>query len=181
MSASALQLITNAVLDACDGLDGTVDRLIEDPSKCEFNVTSLRCANGQDQVVDGATVCLSAAQIKNAENFYAGPTDPRTGKQIYPGFAPGSEIEWAPQESSLYLQYAVPILQNLVFKNLSRDYTTFNWASDLDAVDKEASPLIDEISPDLRAFKKRGGKMIVTQGKLNPYTTVHNTADSWLL
>lgn len=69
------------------------------------------------------------------------------------------------QESALYLQYGVPILQNLVFDNLSYDYTTFNWGSDVDMVDKKASPYIDHISPDLETFRMHGGKMLVTQGK----------------
>lgn len=88
---------------------------------------------------------------------------------MYPGFALGSEAEWLNQETSLYIQYGVPVLQNLVFKDLSFDYTTFDWASDVDVVDKIATPLISEISPNLHAFKQRGGKLIVTQGWSDPY------------
>lgn len=88
---------------------------------------------------------------------------------MYPGFVLGSETEWLQQETSLYLQYGVPILQNLVFQNLSFDYTKFDWSSDVDAVDQFATPLISETSPDLRAFKCRGGKMIVTQGWADSY------------
>jgi feruloyl esterase len=164
LSQDALQMITTAVLEACDELDGVQDGLINDPTSCHFNISTLECSAGTAPVENNVTVCLTAAQLDNANKFYSGPEDSRNGKQVYPGFALGSEIEWAVQEASLYLDYAVPVLQNLVFKNLSYDYTTFDWASDVDAVDQYAHPLIDEISPNLTAFKERGGKLIVTQG-----------------
>ncbi|KAH8886148.1 tannase and feruloyl esterase [Thozetella sp. PMI_491] len=165
----ALNFVTNAILDACDTIDGVEDRLLDDPTKCTFDIASLLCAEGQAQVVDNSTVCLSPEQVDNAKKFYAGPIDVRNGKQAYPGFALGSEVEWMLQEVYLQLAYAVPVLQNLAFKNLSYDYTTFNWGSDIDIVDQQASPLIDAISPDLRAFHEHGGKMIVLQGWADPF------------
>lgn len=69
------------------------------------------------------------------------------------------------QEASLYLDYAVPILQNLVFNDLGYDYTTFDWGSDVDLVEKVAGTYIDHITPNLEAFRHYGGKMLVTQGK----------------
>lgn len=69
------------------------------------------------------------------------------------------------QETALYLDYAAPILQNLVFHNLSYEIETFDFDRDVVKVKKEASSLIDEIAPDLNAFQRHGGKMIVTQGE----------------
>ncbi|KAK7432952.1 hypothetical protein QQZ08_000423 [Neonectria magnoliae] len=165
MRQDALDLITEAALDACDTIDGVKDRVIADPAKCTFDINKLQCTDYQTPLVNNKTVCLTKPQIENAHKFYAGPKDAQTGKELYPGFAPGSEGTWMYQESSLYLQYAVPILQNLVFRNLSYDYTTFNWDTDVDSLDEVASPLIDHISPNLEAFRKSGGKMIVTQGE----------------
>lgn len=68
------------------------------------------------------------------------------------------------QETSLYINYTTPILQNLVLHNLSYDVDTFDFGQDVAKVDTVASPLIDEIGTDLSAFQKHGGKMIVTQG-----------------
>jgi hypothetical protein len=58
----------------------------------------------------------------------------------------------------------VPILQNLVFKNLSYDYTTFDFERDVKLVDEIAGPLITATSPRLDAFLARGSKLIATQG-----------------
>lgn len=69
------------------------------------------------------------------------------------------------QEALLYKEFAAPLLQNLVFHNLSYDIDTFNYERDVARVDGVASPLIDEIGVDLSTFQRRGGKMVVTQGK----------------
>jgi feruloyl esterase len=58
-----------------------------------------------------------------------------------------------------------------VYNNLSCDYNSFNFSSaELQAINPKASPLIDFISPDLRAYKNRG-KLLVTQGLADPYNT----------
>jgi len=141
-----------------------VDGVVADPTKCNFDPSTLECKPNETPVVGNQTVCLTSAQLANVQKFYTGPKDTRNGKQLYPGFAYGSEIEWMSQEVSLYLEYAVLLIQNLAFHNLSFNITAFNFGSDVDVLDQNASPLIDEISPDLQAFKSRGGKILVTQG-----------------
>jgi hypothetical protein len=158
-------LITDAVLGKCDSLDQFKDGVLADPTQCSFDITSLQCTACQSPVVNNRTTCLTKRQVENVKKFYAGPVNPSTRRSLYPGFALGSESTWIRQETTLFLNFSVPILQNLVFQNLSYDYTTFNWDSDAELVDKHAGPLIDNISPNLEAFRKSGGKMIVTQGK----------------
>lgn len=92
-----------------------------------------------------------------------------TDEQLYPGFSLGSEIEWILQEGPLAEAFSIPILQNLVYDDLAYDASTFNWASDVDDVDEKAGQHIDEIDPDLSAFRDGGGKMLVTQGWADPY------------
>lgn len=169
LDQDALNFITNAAVAQCDEIDGVKDGVIGDPRKCPFSITSLECADNQANIVDNSTACLTSDQVANVEKFYSGPKDSRTGASVYPRFAVGSETEWIPQETILYLDYGVPILQNLVFKNLNYDYTKFNWGSDVDAVDQTATPLISEISPNLQAFRDRGGKLMVTQGIFSPF------------
>jgi tannase/feruloyl esterase len=45
----------------------------------------LQCKN------TGGPDCLTAAQVEAARKIYAGPKNPRTGEQIFPGLEPGSE------------------------------------------------------------------------------------------
>lgn len=156
--------ITSAVLDKCDTIDGVKDRLIENPLLCKFDIGSLACSStGINQ-----SSCLTADQIAAAKAVYAGPRSTLDGSQIYPGFNYGSESGWLDQEQLLSDAFAIPILQNLVYDNLNYDYRSFNFGSNVRDVDNKAGVYIDEISPDLSAFRKSGGKMLVTQGWADP-------------
>ncbi|KAE8162405.1 Tannase/feruloyl esterase [Aspergillus tamarii] len=165
----ALNFITNRTVAACDELDGVKDGLIENPLRCDFDIKTLECQPGQTAIVNNQAVCLTPAQVESALQIYAGPKNQRTGKQIYPGFDLGSENGWLAQETSLYSSYAAPILRQLVFEDILYNVTSFNWGSDVDYLDNTASPVIDEISPDLSAFSQRGGKLITLQGWADQY------------
>ncbi|OAP58019.1 hypothetical protein AYL99_07109 [Fonsecaea erecta] len=171
IDAETLNLITNATIRQCDAIDGVRDGVIENPLKCSFNITSLQCGHGQAPKAKNGTVqCVTPQQVATYNAFRQGPKEPDTGLQIYPGFDLGSESGWLAQETSLALAYAIPILQNLVFKNLTYDYQSFSFNStDVDHVNSNASPYIDEISPDLLGFRRRGAKMITTQGWADQY------------
>jgi hypothetical protein len=165
MSQDALNFITDSVVAACDALDGVVDGLIENPLNCDYNITQLECRSGQNPIsASGTVVCLAVDQIKAAQAIYAGPKNLVTGGKVYPGMSLGSENGWIYQETILYEYYSQLILQQLVFDDLAYNVSTFNWGTDVCKVDELASPLIDEISPNLSAFQKRGGKLITTQG-----------------
>lgn len=169
LDQDTLSFITNKTLDLCDELDGKVDRLIDDPRQCHFDITTLQCAPGESPVSNNKTQCLTSAQISTAQAIYDGPRDSRSSTQIYPGFNIGSESSWLYQETFLSTDYTFPILQNLVFHNLSYDPQNFDFDTDVLSVNASASPYIDSISPDLSAFKARGGKLIVTQGWSDPF------------
>jgi hypothetical protein len=160
LTQETLDFVRDVVVRSCDAIDGVEDGVIDDPTKCDFDITSLLCKQEQAQVNSTGIVCLNQTQLQTVKDLYAGP-----GQDIYPGFAPGSESEWLQQETELYKSYAAPLLQNLVYHNLSYDYQTFNFASDVKTVDDVAGPLIDATSPRLDAFKARGGKLIASQGR----------------
>jgi feruloyl esterase len=159
-------LITSAVLDACDTLDGVEDRLIENPLICQFDVATLACKSS----TDNTSTCLTHAQLAAAQNVYKGPNDSRSGIELYPGFSLGSESDWTLQEQLLSNAFSIPILQNLVYNNLNYDYRSFNFGSDVDVLDEKAGFYIDEISTNLTAFKNAGGKLLVTQGEFPHHT-----------
>ncbi len=157
------------MLAACDTIDGVHDGLIEDPLRCHFDIKSLACNGSYASTAPGtATTCLTPSQIAAVEAIYAGPVRSDNGTQLYPGFSFGSESAWLLQEGILAEAFSIPILQNLVYDNLAYNSSTFNWASNVADVDARAGSLIDEISPDLSAFRNRSGKMLVTQGWADP-------------
>jgi feruloyl esterase len=164
MDQDALDMITSKVLEECDALDGVKDGMLENPLKCKFDINTLSC-NG----TANSTFCLMDPQLEAAKAIYAGPTSSIDGTELYPGFSVGSEASWLSQEGSLADAFSIPILQNIVFDDLGYDFLKFNWGSDVEAVDEKVGRYIDEIGTDLTAFRDRGRKMLVTQGKTRQF------------
>lgn len=81
-----LQLISNAVLDACDGMDGVADGMVGNFHQCTTRVVrpklhALQCAGAK------SPSCLLPAQIDAIEKIYAGPPTRRpNGKPTYYGW-----------------------------------------------------------------------------------------------
>ncbi|KAM0715043.1 hypothetical protein Q7P37_009508 [Cladosporium fusiforme] len=175
LSQAKLNLTTNAILDACDLNDGVADRVLENPLDCSFDVSTLAC----DPADTNSSTCLTPEELDAAKAIYAGPHDAKTNKPLYPGFTPSSEIEWAMQQGELSDAFSIPILQNLVYNNLSYNASTFNWASDVADLDARAGSLIDAIDPDLSAFHASGGKLLISQGWTDPFNAATWPIEHW--
>lgn len=80
-------LIHEEVLKQCDGLDGVVDGIIEDPDLCRFRPEALLCPSESTNSTD----CLSKEQVgavrKAYEDYYG-----VDGQLIFPRMQPGSEV-----------------------------------------------------------------------------------------
>lgn len=123
---SALNLIYDSALTACDSLDGLEDGLISAPLNCSFDPATLACPTSAS-----SPSCLSASQLATARAFYSGAVDPVTHEQLYPGFVPGSELTWA-GEAGIYDQFATAIFENTWAMNLSYDpLADFNFHTDV--------------------------------------------------
>ncbi|HEX2011334.1 MAG TPA: tannase/feruloyl esterase family alpha/beta hydrolase [Roseateles sp.] len=173
LSAAKAASITTAAVAACDALDGVSDGVMEDPRACGsalFNIeTALQCPGG-----GSGSNCLSADEIAVAKKIYAGPKNPRTGVQLYPGLMVGTESGWA-----AYWGATEPVRADY-WRLWTLNDPLWNWWSfDYDRVvqfaDAVVSPLVDQVNPDIAAFKARGGKAIVYQGWADP---VVNAADT---
>ena len=81
------QLLHRAVVEACDALDGVKDGLLENPTRCRFDLAVLQCKSA------GETDCLSAPQVETARLIYSAVKNPKTGREIA-GLLPGSELGW---------------------------------------------------------------------------------------
>lgn len=172
LTGAKASLITQRAVAACDMLDGVADGVMEDPRACtsdKFDVGSLQCT-GAD-----AADCLTADQVAVARKIYAGPKNPRTGAQIYPGYTAGSEAGW-----SGYWGSTEPVRADYwrlwTFENPQWDWWTFDYDRDLVYADAKIGPLVDQTSTDLAAFKAAGAKAIVYQGwqdaVVNPIDTI---------
>ena len=116
-------------------------------------------------------MCLSSAQIDGLRKVYGGAKNPRTGEQIFPGSMRGGEAGWGmwiagtavPPEN---LQHAISVafFRNFVFDAPDWDWKTFDFDKDVALADKKVGAIVNQISPDLSAFKKHGGKLLQYHG-----------------
>jgi feruloyl esterase len=80
--------VHQAVLNACDALDGLKDGLITDPTRCHFDPQVIACKDADD------STCLTAPQIETVKKILSPARNPRTGEEIFPGLEPGAELGW---------------------------------------------------------------------------------------
>jgi feruloyl esterase len=157
-----LPMIRRAVLARCDAQDGLADGLIEDPRRCGFDPVSLLCKGGD------AADCLTAPQVESVRKLYSGPTHPRTGERLYPGWSPGSETSWTrivqntPTSNPLAL--GIGYFSNLVFENPRWDFRSFDFDRDMATADAKMTPLLNARPDGLAAARERGVKVIFYQG-----------------
>jgi feruloyl esterase len=152
-----LGALAKAVMNACDRLDGVADGIIGDPSKCAFDPASVECSGSDNDN------CLTSQQVAVVRRLYAGPKNPRTGQQIYPGMPKGSELGWdhLGPGSSGQPPYA-PIF-TWVF---GRDWNwrTFDFDGSVAAVEQKLAADVNATSPSLDSFRKRGHKLLIYHG-----------------
>ncbi len=169
ITAGQLPAIEKAALAACDTLDGVKDGLIEDPRKCHFDPSVLLCHG------DAAKDCLTQPQIDALKKIYAGPKNPVTDEQIYPGYEPGTEAEggaWAPwmlpppefPMSSAQWAFGNGLFALVVREEPKWDWHTLDFDRDVRAADEKAGSILNAYNPDLRTFRDHGGKLIQYHG-----------------
>jgi feruloyl esterase len=154
--------LSRASHSACDAQDGLVDGQITNPRACNFNPSALRCVAG-----DGPD-CLTDAQLAVAQAMYAGMRT-SSGMQRYAGAMPGSEAEWDPNfgDNGRY----GPFIGHYVFSKTSPPYDwrrDLNWDEQFDQIKTFITPVTAAPSPDLTAFKTRGGKLVQFHGWADP-------------
>jgi feruloyl esterase len=150
-------MIHRAVLAACDAKDGVTDGLIEDPTDCHPDFTSLTCKDGD------APDCLTPRQVHTAETIISAPKD-SNGKTLFPRLEPGTELRWGrlaggPAPADLFSDE----FRYVVYQDDSWDWKTFDIDRDpakAHAIDKN----VDELNPGLNAFAKHGGRLLLYHG-----------------
>lgn len=173
----ALGLLHRGAVAACDGTDGVTDGVIDDPRRCRFDPAALTCTANQDP-----GTCLTPAQATAARRVYDGLRDPRTGEQLFPGLARGSEPFWPHRDRATPFSIPISHYKWLVFGAPDWDWRTFEFSdpADYDAhVKAEArlAPILNATSPDLREFRGRGGKLLQYHGWNDQLITPQSSID----
>jgi feruloyl esterase len=180
------QLIGNAVMAKCDELDGLKDGIINHPPKCNFDVSALVCTDGQTDA------CLTEQQAAAAKRIYDDLHI--DGERVSPGYPVGGELGlggwslWltgglalaadvenfqegaddgdeypAPEAPSAHFAFGNGVMKYLVYHNPEWNYADYTFETFKSDVAYTASTLNAD-SPDLSAFRNRGGKLLIWNG-----------------
>jgi feruloyl esterase len=162
--------IHDAVLQACDGLDGVKDGVLENPLACHFDPKVLQCKAGEDNVS-----CLTPAQVQTATMIYADAKDPKSGKVLTGGLTRGTELQWGTLYSPDGYGNAIEALKYIAMKDPSWDIHNFNPATDVEKAGKaDPDGILKSENPNVKAFFDRGGKLFMYQGFQDPQVTSFN-------
>ncbi|HJZ81209.1 MAG TPA: tannase/feruloyl esterase family alpha/beta hydrolase [Pyrinomonadaceae bacterium] len=172
--ASKLPAITAAAMTACDAQDGVKDGLLTDPRQCRFDPAVLICKNGDSDS------CLTEPQARALKEIYTGV--PQSGGGLYfPGYLPGSEESgwntWitGPQPGrSVGFFFGTQFFTNMIYGK-DWNYHTFNFAEASKLAETRTAAALDSTDPNLKAFKSRGGKLIIYHGWNDPAIPALNT------
>ncbi|HEY9094777.1 MAG TPA: tannase/feruloyl esterase family alpha/beta hydrolase [Hydrogenophaga sp.] len=194
LDALKMNHLNNAVVDACDGLDGLRDGLINNVAACHFNPSSLRCKGN----IDWGYRCLTDAQIRTV-NAIANDLDlafplannvtRALGYEILGGTNFGSPLGAGllginPDSDSLLVNGYVHImhteyLKYIISGNPQYDFRQFNpvtggeWMSRV----QEVSAMHDAMNTNLDAFRNKGGKVLIVHGTSDTVVPMRGTID----
>jgi len=178
--AARLPLIHSAVLAACDGLDGVVDGVLDDPRNCHFDPFKLVCA---------AATCLSRAEATVVRKLHDGATDAFGNRLEQPiSHEWGSELDWtlfvpaAQGQTTFSENIALSFLRYLAYFNVAAPSyqlsdLSFTAASFFRTI--RTSSYLSATDPDLRAFRRGGGKLILWHGWSDQHISPQATLSYW--
>ncbi len=165
---SKLPVLNRAAIAACDAQDGLADGLIFDPAHCAFDPAALQCKDAD------AADCLTAPQVEAVRKIYTGARNPRTGEQLYSGWARGTEAAggnqiggWAAYFVGRPEPARVDFWKYWVFGDPNWDPRSFDFDRDAAFADARLAH-INANDADLSAFRKRGGKLLMYSGWADP-------------
>ena len=161
LPSAKLQVVHAAVMNKCDMLDGVKDGLLENPTRCTFDPREIACRPGAD-----GPNCLTGAQVEAVQKIYAGPTNPRTKEKVWSPLYPGSELDW-----SFFSESAAPIgiatsALRMILGDPAWDYRTtpVDFDRHVALADRSAIARVNASNPDISAYLRQGGKLILSGG-----------------
>ena len=149
------------------------DDFLTNPGRVDINVDSLF---GCKQ--NSGAPCLGFEKMEALKKIYKGPVNPQTHAQIYTSFPLGSENIGG----GLALQQTKAGADDLfyLFKwAFGKDFDPmkFDFDKDVEKLDLQLAPLLNANNPDLSAYKKNGGKIIMYTGTADPLVPYQDAAN----
>ena len=168
--AEKYKTIHQAVLNACDAIDGVKDGLIEDPRQCKFDPKVMQCTGA-----DNAS-CLTAPQVKAAQQIYSPAKNPHTGQELFNSLVPGTELGWGVQaagpdpSANIYDQF-----RYVVYKDPNWNWRTFDWDKGIELSEKPENLVMNATDPNLKQFFAHNGKLLLYHGWADTNVPTLNT------
>jgi pimeloyl-ACP methyl ester carboxylesterase len=186
LNGAKQQLLTAKVLESCDALDGLVDGVVGSLDACGkiFQIGALRCPGG----IDTGDTCLSDTQISTLMSgatpmAFAFPL--AHGVQSigpYPVFEAGDitgawmDTNGVPQANG-YGFFTDPVIRYFIQQNPASTTVGFDYRAWQPRV-QEISRIYDATDPNIDAFKRRNGKLLLIQGTTDMLVT-HTTTSAY--
>ena len=152
-----LAAATDAAVEACDIIDGVSDEVLEDPSACEFDPTSLVGLDtpcGEFTETDAAVI----------QAIWDGPTTAE-GEFLWYGLAHGTPLDAL--AGSVPFPIGVDYHATWVQQDQTFDWHTLGYAG-FEEAHRTSQELFHEVigtdDPDLSSFRDAGGKLLMWHG-----------------
>jgi len=161
-------LIQKHVLAACDAKDGVADGIITDPRSCTWDPGELACKGA------ASADCLTQAQVETVRRVYAG-VKTKDGQFAAMPLMRGGESDWVArmigtkeQPRGLNSMLGAPFMSYIVKSDPSYDIMTFDPERDMKALSTGLAVEVHQQNPDISAFVRRGGKLLLWHGFNDP-------------
>ena len=171
LDAAAAAAVHESVLKHCGAQAGVEEGLVTDPTSCRWQPEVIACRPGHNE-----PSCLNERQVSAVSRVMAPATNSR-GEVLYAyAYLPGTETQWVgwnffgspsiglrPRLANLYLpqQHLKYLADEKIRANANP--LEFDFDRDPQTLDRSRT-VYDASSFDLRAFKARGGKILLWHG-----------------
>lgn len=204
-SPDDLQVVADAILEACDGIDGLADGIVFDTDACQaqFDISVVECTYSSE------AGCITPAQVQALRKLHEGPAN-SAGEALYSDWAWDAGIaspDWRfwKLESGIPPWNSMPLIAVMGSSSLAQVFTTpptvvegtpealeqylldFDFDEDAPAIfattDGFAESAMEFMSPPgaddpvLEEFSNAGGKLIVFHGVSDPVFSVNDTTN----
>jgi len=143
-------MVHEAVLEACDALDGAKDGQLDNPLDCHFD-PAVRLCPGAD-----GPGCLTAPQVEAPPQDLSRPRQPAHRRGDLPGPGAGNELgEMYSFATGQPRAVASEMFKYVVFQDPGWDWKTLNWDSDIDKALEATAPMLTAY-PRFKRWPTRG-------------------------
>ncbi|KAM0327601.1 hypothetical protein ACHAQA_005894 [Verticillium albo-atrum] len=159
--------VAKDILVQCDGLDGQVDGIIEDPDLCQYRPEALLCSR-----TNSAATCLTGAQAQTVRTIFS-DLHGVDGALVYPRMQPSPQLGLL--VGGRPFPYTVDWFANVVYNDTNWDPTTLG-PEDY-AVSSRQDPFgISTWQGDLSGVRDSGAKILHYHGLQDAIISSDNSA-----